>query len=146
MAPNRDMKYTNNQFVANEIRETQTADPGLKVLSLEGRDLRDSMPVPPLEVNANKHYDLICVNDLVEKLRNGKARPLLAELFSTLNPGGRLLVSGAVECSSVETPEPFDVEELASLSAGIPDREIAGQALFHDQTGSAVFLELYKAA
>ncbi len=131
------MNSSMSQFVTSEIRETEAAEPRARILSFEGRDLRDSLPWTSDETGAQEHYDLICVDNLVEKLRNGKARELLAVLFSGLNPGGRLLVGS--------TPE-SDEEDLAALSTALPAQEIGGQALFRDSSDDAVFLELYKRA
>jgi hypothetical protein len=150
MAPDSDMNGSGSQFVENEIRETETADPGARILCFEGRDLRDSMPMAPLETGEGECYDLICVDNLLdmdnlldvdnlaEKIRNnGRARELLAELFCALSPGGRLLVGGSTEA---------DEEELAHLSTRIPEHEIAGQVVVRDQAGEAIFLEVYRRA
>lgn len=141
VAPDSNMNC-GSQFVENEIRQTETAEPGARILSFEGRDLRDSLPVAPLETDQDERYDLICVDNisvdhLVERIRNGRARELLAELFSAVSPGGRLLIGGSAEA---------DEEQLAHLSARIPEREIAGQVIVRDQSGAGVFLELYKRA
>jgi len=131
-----------SQFVENEIRETEAVEPGARILSFEGRDLRDSLPIAPSEADKDERYDLICVDNLavdnlVEKIRNGRARHLLAELFSALSPGGRLLVGGPAEAEE---------EQLAHLTVRIPEREIAGQVIVRDQSGAGIFLELYKRA
>jgi|SRR6185312_743876 len=131
------MNCSSDRFVTNEIRETEAATPCARILSFEGRDLRDSLPWTPSEADEQGRYDLICVDNLVEKIRAGKARELLAELFSGLNPGGRLLVG---------SPPPSDEEDLASLSAMLPDREIAGQVVFRDPADGTAFLEVYRRA
>ncbi|HEY7303167.1 MAG TPA: hypothetical protein VH601_03580 [Bryobacteraceae bacterium] len=136
------MQSTGNPFLANEIKETEIAKPGAKVLSFEGRDLRDSVPVSA-DPSPNECYDLICIDNLVEKIRNGKASELLALLFSGLNPGGRLLVGSGAEAEGHEL-DVQDVEAISQLSASIPDREIGGQTVFKDQAGGIVFLEVYR--
>jgi hypothetical protein len=141
------MQSTGSEFLAEEMRETEMAKPGAKILSFEGRDLRDSVPNAPVEPDQKEQYDLICVDNLVEKLRTSdKARELMAALFSGLGPGGRLLVGSQRECLADDTPDAQDLAELAELSSHIPDEEISGQAIFLDRTGRSVFLEVYKKA
>jgi len=137
------MQRTGKGFLDQEIREMHLAKPGARILSFEGRDLRDSIPIEPGEGAENERYDLICVDSLAEKIRNGKARELVALLFSGLNPGGRLLVEGAA-VDGDEQLETDDVEAVTHLSSSIPDGEIGGQAVFWEQADGIVFLELYK--
>lgn len=141
------MQSTGSDFLAKEMREMEMAKPGAKILSFEGRDLRDSMPVSPLEPDQTEQYDLICVENLVEKLRTSdKARELMAALFSGLGPGGRLLVGSERECPKEDTLDPEHLKDIADLGSNIPDDEISGQAVFQDPTGTNVFLEVYKKA
>ena len=141
------MQSTGSEFLANEMSETKMAKPGAKILSFEGRDLRDSMPIAPIEAGQTEQYDLICVDNLVEKLRTSeKARELMAALFSGLGPGGRLLVGGHRECFSADASDADDLQEIAYLSSDIPDSEISGQVVFRDPTSRSVFLEVYKRA
>lgn len=138
------MQSTASEFLVNEMKETEMAKPGAKVVCFEGRDLRDSMPVTP-DANQTEQYDLICVDNLIEKLRTSeKARELMAALFSGVGPGGRLLVGSKGEVLTEDT-DAQDVKELANLSSYIPDDEISGQAVFRDQSGN-VFFEVYKKA
>jgi hypothetical protein len=138
------MQSTGNRFLANEIRETEMAKPGARILSSEGRDLRDSVPISPCDPTNSEQYDLICIDSLVESVRNGKARELVALLFSGLNPGGRLLIGSAPADSGGQELEPHDIEVISQLSASIPDDEISGQAVFRDEAGGTLFLELHR--
>jgi hypothetical protein len=137
------MQSTGSPFVANEIKETEIAKPGAKVLSFEGRDLRDSVPIASDDPSQTEGYDLICIDNLVERIRNGEPRELLALLFSGLNPGGRLLVGGAAE-SEGQDLDVRDAETVSQLSACIPDSEIGGQTVFRNHPGGTVFLEVYR--
>ena len=136
------MQRTGKGFLDQEIRETQLAKPSARILSFEGRDLRDSIPVEPDNGGENERYDLICVESLAEKIRSGKARELVALLFSGLNPGGRLLV-GSAAGDGDERLKAHNVEALAQLSASIPGCEIGGQTLW-EQADGIVFFELYR--
>ena len=138
------MQNTASEFLANEIKDTALAKPGAKILCFEGRDLRDSISVPP-KSSRPESYDLICVDNLIEKLRTSdKARELMAELFSGLGPGGRLLVGSEPECFTEDPPDAQYLEDMVALGSRIPNDEISGQAVFRDPSGRSVFFEIYK--
>lgn len=137
------MQRTGKGFLDEEIRETQLTKPGARILLFEGRDLRDSISVEADNGGESERYDLICIDSLAEKIRNGKARELVALLFSGLNPGGRLLV-GSAAGDTDEQLETHDVDAITQLSSSIPDCEIGGQAIFWEQVDGIVFLELYR--
>ncbi len=140
------MQNTASEFLANEIKETALAKPGAKILCFEGRDIRDAIPVSPKN-SQPEPYDLICVDTLVEKLRtSGRAQELMAELFSGLGPGGRLLVGSKRECFTEDAPDTQDLEDMVALGSRIPNEEISGQAVFRDPSGRSVFFEIYKVA
>jgi hypothetical protein len=139
------MQSTASEFLMNEMKETAMANPRAKMVCFEARDLRDSIPVTP-DASQTEQYDLICVDNLVEKLRiSEKARELMAALFSGLGPGGRLLVGRKPEGLTEGTLDE-DLEDMTWLSSHIPEEEISGQAVFRDQTGENIFFEIYKRA
>lgn len=141
------MQSTGSDFLAKEMKETEMAKPGAKIVCFEGRDLRDSIPGSPVQSGQTEQYDLICVDNIVDKLQTSdKARELMAVLFSGVGPGGRLLVGSERECAKEDILDPQDLKDMADLSSNISDDEISGQAVFRDPTGRNVFLEVYKKA
>lgn len=140
------MKNTASEFLAKEMIEAEMAKPGAKILCFEGRDLRDST-LFSVEASHSEQYDLICVDNLVEKLRTSeRTRELMASLFSGLGPGGRLLVGSERKCFPDEQPDAQDFKDLANLSSRIPEDDISGRAVFRGPAGIRVFWEVYKKA
>lgn len=138
------MQSTANEFLAKELREAEMAKPGAKILCFEGRDLRDSAS-SSLEASETEQYDLICVDNLVEKLRTSeRTRELMATLFSGLGPGGRLLVSSEEKPFTDDAPDAQAFSDLVNLSSHIPEGEISGRAVFRGPAGDHIFWEIYK--
>ncbi len=92
---------------------------------------------------ADKHerdeFDVICVEHLAELIRNGKAQELVADLFSSMPRGGRLLLGSA-------DAGPDDAGELARITDAIPDWEIAGQTVFFDEVRNMMIVEVFRVA
>lgn len=92
---------------------------------------------------ADKHerdeFDVICVEHLAELIRNGKAQELVAELFSSLSPSGRLLLGSAGS-------GPNDAAELARITDAIADSDVAGQAVFFDDARNMMVVEVFRVA
>ncbi len=98
-------------------------------------------------------WDLIYSPDLITGLPQVAARQVLKLATSRLKAGGRLLVANAClselvrpcgACASSGRNYRTELE-LAELTLDIPDHVIDGQAIFRDDSGLIVCLELYKA-
>ena len=99
-------------------------------------------------------WDLIYSPDLLTGLPSVAARQVLKLAISRLKTGGRLLFANvsfnqqAQACSGCGwSSRNYRSElDLADLTLDIPDNSIGGQAVFRDDSGLLVCLELYKAA
>lgn len=135
-------------------RQKQIADE-LKAIAQEKTDAAilsvEHVPVSNLE----QRFDFVYATDLLESLDTVRAAKLLALLVGMLQPHGRLLVTnlapGIPEAACLEAclsriPQYRTEEDVAALTALIPETQISSQYIYRDETGGTVFLELQRAA
>ncbi len=125
-------------------------------------ELRRSVPKPFIllldsldyGIPSSAHgWDFIYSPDLLTGLPLVAARQVLRLATSRLKAGGRLLVANVCFNEQVQACRACGCSgrnyrselEMAELTLDIPDQLIDGQAIFRDDSGLLVCLELYKA-
>lgn len=90
-------------------------------------------------------FDFIYSDSLLERLDPGDAQDVVATLTIGLKPGGRLLLANpAPRYEYTDGAQVYRTEfEMAQLTGKIPEHRTAGHAVFRDDSGSTVFLEVH---
>lgn len=105
--------------------------------------------------NLEQRFDFVYATDLLDFLDTVTAAKLLPLLVGMLHPRGRLLVTnlapGVPEAAYLEAcisriPQYRAEEDVAALTALIPERQISSQYIYRDEAGGTVFLEIERAA
>ncbi len=141
-------------FFDQELIAIQEAFPHSRILCL------DSLVFPEkhglLQVSyapSARNWDFIYSSDLLGRLPDPAAKQAVKAAWSGLRPGGRLLlantcladhISACPKCASPGRAYRTELE-LAEIVKDFPDTMLAGKAVFRDDTGLNVYLELSKA-
>ena len=105
------------------------------------------MPVPASILSVEEHplsdfeahrgpFDFIYSLEILNRLTSSCAKELVADLMARLKPGGRLLLADR----AMNRTE----EELAELTAGIPEDLTMGHVVFRDADAAIAFLDIYR--
>lgn len=131
--------------IAEELNAIAQEKKDAAILSVE------HLPVTNLE----QRFDFVYATDLLEFLDTVTAAKLLPLLVGTLQPHGRLLVTNLapdipdaayLEACLNRIPQYRSEEDIASLTALIPEKQISSQYIYRDEIGGTVFLEIQRAA
>jgi len=106
-------------------------------------------------IKGDRRFDFVYVTDLFDTLDESTGTKVLARLLQMLQPAGRLLVANPapelLEAAYLEAC--LDVilqcrseEEMAALTALVPEQQISSQCIYRDEAGGTVFLEIQRAA
>jgi len=106
-------------------------------------------------IKGDRRFDFVYVTDLFDTLDESTGTKLLGRLLQMLQPAGRLLVANPapelLEAAYLEAC--LDVilqcrseEEMAALTALVPEQQISSQCIYRDEAGGTVFLEIQRAA
>ncbi len=134
------------EFFAKEVRELRRAVARPYILLLDSLDY--GVPSSP------HGWDLIYSPGLLTGLPQVAARQVLKLATSRLKTGGRLLVANVCLKEQAQACRGCALSgrnyrselDMAELTLDIPNHLIGGQAIFRDDSGLIVCLELYKAA
>ncbi len=134
------------EFFAKEVHDLRRCMPKPSILLLDSLDY--GVPSSP------QGWDFIYSPNLLAGLPLIAARQVLRLAISRLKAGGRLLVAnvccgepGKAWRGCAFSGRNYRTElDMADLTLDIPDQLIDGQAVFRDDSGLLVCLELYKAA
>lgn len=104
--------------------------------------------------NLEQRFDFVYATDLLESTDRVAAAKLLPAVVGILQPHGRLLVtnlaprvpeSAYLEACLDRIPYYRSEEDMAALTALIPERQISSQYIYRDEAGGIVFLEIQRA-
>jgi hypothetical protein len=106
-------------------------------------------------IRSDRRFDFVYVTDLFDTLDDSTGTKLVGRLLQLLQPAGRLLVANPapelLEAAYLEAC--LDVilqcrseEEMAALTALVPEQQISSQCIYRDEAGGTVFLEIQRAA
>ena len=105
--------------------------------------------------NLEQKYDFVYATDLLEFLDTVAAAKLLPVLVGMLEPYGRMLMTNLapdipeaayLEACFNRVLQYRSEEDMAALTALIPEKQISSQYIYRDEVGSTVFLEIQRAA
>lgn len=146
--------------IASELREIIDENKNARILSLGRSHLAETgfQQVRCEGGNISRNtgstrFDFIYALDFFDTLVAGKAKGLIPRLVAMLKPNGRLLIANlppeTPEASYLEAfldywPHYRSEEELAELTARVPEQQIGSQCVFRDGGGRTVFLEIQK--